>query len=312
MVHLNVILPSFCKSSKWLFPKRLTNKSSIRIYFLSILATLLLDCALPVKLGDLYKQQNSSFCSRHILIGSFFRRSLIQIDLWCCSKIHNLHSSLKMTIILDIIHSLEFFKQIFWKWTLPSLSIRNERFLRGWKPNTKLTRLAISNGRNWVGTLLFLRPAKETPSFRNIVFEKTLCGLSFTTLSVARLYSVEWWDDEFENSLGSSIAACAWRDFEQEVLGRTNRLLSSIPHWPHTKLCVQQFFYCCLCILYRGNVFTQPLPSNDRGYAYRHTLMGRIYEVRRWDALRCCYMRTKFHRDWFRHSKVDRRRYTDT
>jgi hypothetical protein len=52
---------------------------------------------------------------------------------------------------------------------------------------------------------------------------------------------------------------------KQEVLGRTNRLLSLIRHWPHRKRCVQKFFYCCLCIRYRGNISTEPLPSNDRG-----------------------------------------------
>jgi hypothetical protein len=52
---------------------------------------------------------------------------------------------------------------------------------------------------------------------------------------------------------------------EQEVLGRTNCLLSLIRHRPHWKQCVQQFFYCCVCIRYRGNVYTKPLPSKDRG-----------------------------------------------
>jgi hypothetical protein len=49
---------------------------------------------------------------------------------------------------------------------------------------------------------------------------------------------------------------------KQEVLGRTNRLLPLI-HGPHWK-CLQQFFYCCVSISYRGNVCTEPLPSNDR------------------------------------------------
>jgi hypothetical protein len=31
------------------------------------------------------------------------------------------------------------------------------------------------------------------------------------------------------------------------------------------KTTVKQFFYCCVCIRYRGNVSTEPLPSNDRG-----------------------------------------------
>jgi hypothetical protein len=59
----------------------------------------------------------------------------------------------------------------------------------------------------------------------------------------------------------------------QEVLGRTNRLLSMTRHGPHWKLCVQQFFYCCACICYRSNVSTEPLPSNDRGDTHTHTQM---------------------------------------
>jgi hypothetical protein len=51
---------------------------------------------------------------------------------------------------------------------------------------------------------------------------------------------------------------------KQKVLGRSNRLLSLIRHGPHWKRRVR-FFYCCVCIRYRGNVSTEPLPSNDRG-----------------------------------------------
>jgi hypothetical protein len=51
---------------------------------------------------------------------------------------------------------------------------------------------------------------------------------------------------------------------KQEVLGRTNRLLSLIRHGPHWKQRIQKFFYC-VCIRYRGNVSIEPLPSNDRG-----------------------------------------------
>jgi hypothetical protein len=35
--------------------------------------------------------------------------------------------------------------------------------------------------------------------------------------------------------------------------------------WPTLKTSVQQFVYCCVCIRYRGNVSTEPLPSNDTG-----------------------------------------------
>jgi hypothetical protein len=45
---------------------------------------------------------------------------------------------------------------------------------------------------------------------------------------------------------------------------------------------------------------------NERGiHIHTHGLVGRIYEVRRWDELRCRDIHTEFHKDWFRHSKVD-------
>jgi hypothetical protein len=70
---------------------------------------------------------------------------------------------------------------------------------------------------------------------------------------------------------------------QQEVLGRSNRLVSLIRHGPYWKRCVQQFFYCCMCICYRGKfsieplpsnnrrIFTEPLASNDRGDTHTHT-----------------------------------------
>jgi hypothetical protein len=48
------------------------------------------------------------------------------------------------------------------------------------------------------------------------------------------------------------------------VLKEKNRLFSLIQE-PHLKRRFQQFFYCCMCICYRGNVSTEPLPSNDSG-----------------------------------------------
>jgi hypothetical protein len=35
-------------------------------------------------------------------------------------------------------------------------------------------------------------------------------------------------------------------------------------HGTHRKRRIQQFLYCCVCICRRSNVFTEPLPSNDR------------------------------------------------
>jgi hypothetical protein len=51
----------------------------------------------------------------------------------------------------------------------------------------------------------------------------------------------------------------------RSVLGRTDRLLFLIQHRPHIKRRVQEFLYCCVCIRCRGKVFTESLPSNDRG-----------------------------------------------
>jgi hypothetical protein len=61
-------------------------------------------------------------------------------------------------------------------------------------------------------------------------------------------------------------------DYIQEVLGRTNRLRSLIGHRSQRKRCVQELFYCCVCILWCVNVSTEPLPSNDKGlYIYTQT-----------------------------------------
>jgi predicted phosphatase len=85
-------------------------------------------------------------------------------------------------------------------------------------------------------------------------------------------------------------------------------------HGRHRKRHVQKLFYFCVCIRCSGNVFTEPLPTNDREIHIRdrHRLMGGIYEVRRWDGLKCHDIHTEFRKDKFRHSKVDRRGFTDT
>jgi hypothetical protein len=55
-----------------------------------------------------------------------------------------------------------------------------------------------------------------------------------------------------------------------------------IRHGPQRIRRVQQLFYYCVYILCRGNVFTEPLPSNDRRiHIQTQRLMGGIYEVRR-------------------------------
>jgi hypothetical protein len=55
---------------------------------------------------------------------------------------------------------------------------------------------------------------------------------------------------------------------KQEVLGRMLAYFPTIRHAPHRKRRLQQFFLC------RGNVFTELLPSNDRGIhrqTHRHS-----------------------------------------
>jgi hypothetical protein len=95
---------------------------------------------------------------------------------------------------------------------------------------------------------------------------------------------------------------------KQEVLGRINRLLSLKRHGPHWKRRVQQFFYCYVHIRYRGNVstepspsndrrnFTEPLPSNDKGHARTQTVtwshkLTSFFQIRKvglWDHVAVC------------------------
>jgi hypothetical protein len=90
----------------------------------------------------------------------------------------------------------------------------------------------------------------------------------------------------------------------QEVQRRSNCLLSFDTRRTAYKT-MSLTIICC-----RGNVFTVPLPNNNREmHIEAHTLMGRIYEVCRWDGLRSHDVHTTFHKHWFRYSKVDRGEY---
>jgi hypothetical protein len=100
---------------------------------------------------------------------------------------------------------------------------------------------------------------------------------------------------------------------EQEGLGRTNCLLPLTWHGPHRKWRIQQFFYCCVCVFVTAVKF---LPSRCLamlgGYTYRHTDWWEIFFIK--TGLRCHDICTKFHKDWFRHSKLNGgiHRCTDT
>jgi hypothetical protein len=61
------------------------------------------------------------------------------------------------------------------------------------------------------------------------------------------------------------------------------------------------------CLAMKGGIhFTESLPSNDRRDTQTPRLMGRTYEVCCWDWHRCHDTHTKFHKNLFRHSKVNR------
>jgi hypothetical protein len=66
--------------------------------------------------------------------------------------------------------------------------------------------------------------------------------------------------------------------------------LIEYPHWydmDRIEIVVSNYSSIVACIRCCGNVFTEPLSSNNMGYTYRHRLIGGIYEVHHWDWLRC-------------------------
>jgi hypothetical protein len=94
-----------------------------------------------------------------------------------------------------------------------------------------------------------------------LLFESMILILNETLLQKCRPAS-SWFS--YEN-MGMRLNWISYACKQQEVLERTNRLLSLIRHGPHWKRHVQQFFHRCVCIRYRGNVSTEPMPSTDRG-----------------------------------------------
>jgi hypothetical protein len=114
----------------------------------------------------------------------------------------------------------------------------------------------------------------------------------------------------------SNNSSLSWESVHQDTAqptigGYKDRLTDSPLMWygPHRKWCTQQFFYCCICC--HGNLFLEPLPSNGKGKGDTnkpHRLMEEIYEAFCRDQFRCHDIHTKFHKDWFRHSKLDRGR----
>jgi hypothetical protein len=64
-------------------------------------------------------------------------------------------------------------------------------------------------------------------------------------------------------------------EIQQEILWRTDRLLSLIQHSPHRKWYIQQFFYCCMCIHCHGNIWPSHCPATIGGFLLSHCLPTR-------------------------------------
>jgi hypothetical protein len=96
---------------------------------------------------------------------------------------------------------------------------------------------------------------------------KQLCNtpsLLESILQSVNGYSAVWLYPEM-------CAVCVIDTMVKKFCGKLIVYIPLIKHEPHGKRCVQQLFSFCMCIRCRGNVFTEPLPSNDRGYTCRHT-----------------------------------------
>jgi hypothetical protein len=94
--------------------------------------------------------------------------------------------------------------------------------------------------------------------------------------------------DEKEHPYRQSLPGADWDDINKKFWEELIAYFPLIRHGSHRKWRVQQFLYSCVWIRCRCNVFTEPLPSNDRGFHIQaFKLVGGIYEVGRWDGLRC-------------------------
>jgi hypothetical protein len=110
------------------------------------------------------------------------------------------------------------------------------------------------------------------------------CQYRLSTASRGRM-TREWWIGKHFKWTGLFLTGVLSRNLahvteKQKILWRTNRLLSLIRHEPHWKRRIQQFFYCCACIHYRGNVSTEPLPSSDKGI-FTEPLLATIRGIHR-------------------------------
>lgn len=116
----------------------------------------------------------------------------------------------------------------------------------------------------------------------------------------------------------SSKILCCHRNVFTELLHSNDMEINR-----HTYKRVQQFFYCvyslprecaCRCLAANGGIhFAENIPNNNRRETHTDTQScGRELWSNRWVRLRCYDIRTKFNRDWFRYSKVNRKGESQT
>jgi hypothetical protein len=94
---------------------------------------------------------------------------------------------------------------------------------------------------------------------------------------------------------------------KQEVLGRTNRLLSFDTTQTANKTTRPRINLLLRVFVAAGTRFQSRCLATIGGIQIQtHRLMGGIYEVRLSDGFTCQDIHTMFHDDRFRHSKVDK------
>jgi hypothetical protein len=97
------------------------------------------------------------------------------------------------------------------------------------------------------------------------------------------------------------IAYFPWFDTERPTIVIAWVVIAGVMFLPSRCLAIVGEILPSLCLASTGGIHVQT-----------HRLMVRIYEVRRWDALKCHDIYTEFHKDSFRYSTVNRQGYTDS
>jgi hypothetical protein len=108
---------------------------------------------------------------------------------------------------------------------------------------------------------------------QNLTAKKAVTAIKFTDPITCLFYVTLLWVPSTQNPILTSQRPIFKKKKKiirwQEILGEN--YFSLLLHELHRKRRVQKFLYCCMRIRCSHKVFTEPLPSNDRRDAYRHT-----------------------------------------